>query len=60
MWKIIFKLLITFPIQYLVESGFIAVNQILTKNINALKKFETQDIRLMLIKIELNIWDVTS
>lgn len=31
MWKIIFSLLIPFPISHIVESGFRAVNHIMTK-----------------------------
>ena len=60
MWKIIFTLLITFLILYLVEAGFSAVNQILTKKRNALDISERGDISLMLTKIEPNIQDLIS
>lgn len=60
MWKKIFKLLITFPTSYLVESGFSAVNHILTKHRNALKITERGDIRLFLTKFEPNILNLVS
>ena len=60
MWKICLKLLITFPISYLVEEGFSAVNQILTKKRNVLGISEIGDNPLMLTKIKQDIWDLIS
>ena len=60
MWKKILKLLIAFPTSYLVESGFSAVNHILTKNRNALKITERGGIRLFLTKFEPNILNLVS
>ena len=60
MWNIIFKLLITFTTSNLVQSGFSAVNLILTKMISALKISERWNIRLTLNKIEPSIRDLIS
>ena len=60
MWKLIFKILITLPISYLVEAGFSAANHILTTKRNALGISERGDIRLMLSKIKPNISDLIS
>lgn len=55
MWKMIFSLLIPFPTSYLVESGFSAVNHIMTKERNRLNISERGDLRLFLTKIEPDI-----
>ena len=55
MWKIIFKLLITFSTLCLVNAVFCAVNQILTMKRNALGISERGDICLMFTKIEPSI-----
>ena len=60
MWKMIFTLLITFPTLYLVEAGFSAVSQILTKKRNALKISEKGDIPLVLTMTESNSRDLIS
>ncbi|KAK9396033.1 hypothetical protein NXF25_019394 [Crotalus adamanteus] len=55
MWKTIFSLLIPFPTSYLVESGFSAINHIMTKERNCLNISERGDLRLFLTKIEPDI-----
>ena len=55
MWKIMFKLVITFHTLYLFEADFSAVNQILTRKRNALNISERGDICLMLTEVEPNI-----
>jgi len=55
MWKQVFNLLIPFPTSYLVESGFSAVNHIMTKERNRLNISERGDLRLFLTKIEPDI-----
>ncbi|KAK9396847.1 hypothetical protein NXF25_020208 [Crotalus adamanteus] len=55
MWKMIFSLLIPFPTSYLVESGFSAVNHIMTKERNRLNISERGDLCLFLTKIEPDI-----
>ena len=59
-WKMIFTLLVAFPTSYLVEAGFSAVSQVLTKKKNALEISETGDIPLMLTKTEPNSRDLIS
>lgn len=60
MWKQVFNLLIPFPTSYLVESGFSAVNHIMTKERNRLNISERRDLRLFLTKIEPDIKYLTS
>lgn len=55
MWKIIIQVLLPFPTSYLVESGFSAVNHIVTKQRHCLKITERGDLRLFLTKIEPDI-----
>ena len=55
MWKMVRNLLLPFPTSYLVESGFIAVNNIITKHRNRLRINERGDLRLLLTKIEPDI-----
>ena len=57
MWKLIFNLLIPFPTSYLVESGFSAVNHIMTKESNHLNISERGDLRLFITKIEPEIYN---
>lgn len=45
MWKQVFNLLIPFPTSYVVESGFSAVNHIMTKERNRLNISERGDLR---------------
>ena len=55
MWKMVRNLLLPFPTSYLVESGFSAVNNIITKHRNRLRINERGDLRLLLTKIEPDI-----
>lgn len=59
MLKIILNLLLHFPTSYLVESGFIAMNHIVTKQNNCLKITE-RDLRLFLAKIKPDIQHLAS
>lgn len=45
-------LLIPFPVSYLAESGFSAVNRIITKQRNRLNISERGDLRLFLTEID--------
>ena len=51
MWKVVRNLSLPFPTSYLVESGFSAVNNIITKHRNRLRINERGDLRLLLTKI---------
>ena len=55
MWKMVRNLLLPFPTSYLVESGFSAVNNIITKHRNRLRLNERGDLCLLLTKIEPDI-----
>uniref|UniRef100_A0A803T1R5 SCAN domain-containing protein 3 n=1 Tax=Anolis carolinensis TaxID=28377 RepID=A0A803T1R5_ANOCA len=51
-WTVIQKFLIAFPSSYLVERGFSAVTNLLTKKRNQLQIVNRGDLRLLLMKIE--------
>lgn len=51
-WAVIQKFLIAFPSTYLVERGFSAVTNLLTKKRNRLQIVDRGDLRLLLTKIE--------
>jgi len=51
-WAVIQKFLIAFPSSYLVERGFSAVTNLLTKKRNQLQIVNRGDLRLLLTKIE--------
>ncbi|KAG0434300.1 SCAN domain-containing protein 3 [Dictyocoela muelleri] len=51
-WKIVEKLILAFPSSYLVERGFSAVMNLLTKKRNRLQIIERGYLRLMLTKIQ--------
>lgn len=54
-WAVIEKFLIAFPSSYLVERGFSAVTNLLTKKRNRLQIVNRGDLRLLLTKIESRI-----
>ncbi|XP_050059713.1 SCAN domain-containing protein 3-like [Aphis gossypii] len=54
-WKEVELLIMAFPSTYLVEKGFSAVQQLLTKSRNKLEICERGDLRLMLTSIEPDI-----
>ena len=58
LWQELKLLLLAFPSSYLVEKGFSAVLQILTKQRNKLNISERGDLRLRLTNIEPNIEDL--
>ncbi|KAL4113309.1 hypothetical protein QTP88_016958 [Uroleucon formosanum] len=55
LWKEVELLIMAFPSTYLVEKGFSAVQQLLTKSRNKLEICERGDLRLMLTSIEPDI-----
>ena len=55
LWAIARKFLIAFPSSYLVETGFSAVANLLTKNRNGLQIIERGDLRLNLTKLKPNV-----
>ncbi|XP_053894463.1 SCAN domain-containing protein 3-like, partial [Malaclemys terrapin pileata] len=55
LWAIVQKFLIAFPSSYLVESGFSAVTNLLTRKRNRLQIANRGDLRMLLTKIEPNI-----
>ncbi|CAI6354060.1 unnamed protein product [Macrosiphum euphorbiae] len=55
LWKEVELLIMAFPSTCLVEKGFSAVQQLLTKSRNKLEICERGDLRLMLTSIELDI-----
>ncbi|KAG0438169.1 SCAN domain-containing protein 3 [Dictyocoela muelleri] len=57
-WKIVEKLILAFPSSYLVERGFSAVTNLLTKKRNRLQTVERGDLRLLLTKIQPRVKDL--
>lgn len=55
LWKEVELLIMVFPSTYLVEKGFIAVQQLWTKSRNKLEICEKGDLILMLTSIESDI-----
>jgi hypothetical protein len=55
LWKEVELLIMAFPSTYLVEKGFSAVQQLLTKSRNRLEISKKGDLRLMLTSIEPDI-----
>ncbi|GFR05335.1 uncharacterized protein TNCT_255161 [Trichonephila clavata] len=60
MWENMKNILIPFPTSYLVESGFSAINNIMSKQRNRLNITERRDLRLFLTKIEPDINQIIS
>ncbi|GFQ71808.1 SCAN domain-containing protein 3 [Trichonephila clavata] len=60
MWENMKNILIPFPTSYLVESGFSAVNNIMSKQRNRLNITERGDFRLFLTKIEPDMNEIIS
>ncbi|GFR09204.1 uncharacterized protein TNCT_523721 [Trichonephila clavata] len=60
MWENMKNILIQFPTSYLVESGFSAVNNIMSKQRNRLNITERGDLRSFLTKIEPDINEIIS
>lgn len=58
LWENFVVIILCFPSSYLVETGFSAVNKILTKERNKLDISKRGDIRLKLTKIEPNIEEI--
>ncbi|KMQ94883.1 zinc finger protein [Lasius niger] len=55
LWAVVKKFLIAFPSSYLVERGFNAVTNLLTKKRNRLQIVDRGDLRMLLTNIEPNI-----